>query len=222
VSVPARQTIEYANVVEELFGASAGTKSRGSIAIETDAGGRMAARLTARLTQGSVGDTLPVISTYSEAITGGGFFKPLFADGIEQSLDTTRGTRSVLALTEHAGEPATVNVRLYEAGNRLLPIAEKDVDIPARGELRLDTLFTALGLDSEERRKDRANVLAVVTPKSSRGLVSAMLMTVDNRTGETKNTLLVPAGGVPATGVQRATAPGPAPSTGRRRGARRG
>lgn len=219
VTVPPRATIEYANVVENLFALPVGAKSQGWLLIEADAGGRAYAKLYAKPGQATVGDALPVISLFSEALSGSGSAKPLYIDGVEQSIEPARGTRSNLVLNELGGEPATVTVRLYEAGNRTRPIAEKDFDLPARAQVRLESLFGALGLESEERKKDRTNVLVVVAPKSARGLISALVTTIDNRTGETKNSLLVPNGGIPATGLQRVvTAPPPA----RRRPIRRG
>ena len=44
------------------------------------------------------------------------------------------------------------------------------------------------------------NVLCVVTPVSGDGLVAAVVTTIDNKTGDTKNALMTPNGGVAATG----------------------
>jgi hypothetical protein len=195
VPVAAKQTVEYANVVEDLFKVAAGTKTEGVLRIDTDAKGLATARVTAKLSAGGVGDALPTLTAFDEALTGGGSTKLLYADCIEQSTDTAKGTRSSLTLTEISGRGATVNVMLYEAGNRSLPIAQKDFTLNANQQTTLDTLFSALGLDSDDRRKDRTNVQVAVSAKSGAGLVSALLTTIDNKTGETKKTLLMPTGG---------------------------
>ena len=72
----------------------------------------------------------------------------------------------------------------------------------------LDTLVAAMGLDSEERKKDRTNVEVVATVKSGTGLVAGLLTTVDNKTGETKKTLLLPSGGVVGGELSRGAADG--------------
>jgi len=125
--------------------------------------------------------------------------RPISIDGLEQSVDPSRGVRWNLYLTDVRGGSGKVTVRLYEAGNRSQPIAEKDFDVAALGRVRMETLFAAMGLDSNERRKDRANVLCVVTPKSGTSLISALAVSIDNRTGDSQTWLLTPTGGVPAT-----------------------
>ena len=195
VTVAPRQTIEYANVLEELHQVPANSKTDGYLRIETDTKGKVGARVTAKLSRGSVGDQLTVLTAFDEPLTGGGTSKPLYADGVEQSGDPTKGTRSMLTLTEISGRSATVNIRLYEAGNRVTPIGEKDIAVGAGQQVTLDTIFSTLGLDSEDRRKDRANVAVVATVKSGTGLVSGLVTTIDNKTGETKKTLMLPAGG---------------------------
>ena len=125
----------------------------------------------------------------------------LYIEGLEQSVDRSRGTRSNLILNEVTGRaPVTVNVRLYEPGNRSTPIAELDVPLGAGEKKQLSTVFYELGLDSAERRKDRTNVQCVVTATSGAGLASAVITTIDNRTGDTKNVLLTPAGSSSAPG----------------------
>src|SRR5205823_14311753 len=111
---------------------------------------------------GSTTVTLPPASiqlptTSSEALTSAAFSsqRPLFVDGLEQSIDPTRGSRWLLLLNEVAGSSGVVNVRLYEAANRSVPIAEKDVAINGNSQLQLDTVFSSLGLDAPDRRKDR-------------------------------------------------------------------
>ncbi len=44
------------------------------------------------------------------------------------------------------------------------------------------------------RRKDRTNVLCTVRALSGEGLVSAVVTTIDNRTGDTRNIPLAPSG----------------------------
>ena len=158
--------------------------------------------------------THPVITLASEALTGAGSSKPLIADGFEH----LPGVGSTgLVLTEHAGRPATVTVTLYEAGHRSRPIAEKDVVISAKGQVRLESLFASLGLETDtdtldQRRKPRANVAVVVVPKSGEGLVSAVTISGNNAA------LLVPAGDMPLTVPQSRAATG---SVTRRRAAGR-
>jgi len=106
-----------------------------------------------------------------------------------------------------------VTVRLYEPGNRSAAIAVRELTVPANGELRLDDLFTSMGLqttadDLEQRRKDRVNVACVVTPASGSGIVLAAAIVTDNRTGDRRTIELVPAGGIPATAQQRAAVAG--------------
>jgi hypothetical protein len=99
------------------------------------------------------------------------------------------------------GSPAKVVVRLFEAANRTTPVAETTLSLGAFEKRQLSTVFKELGLDSEERRKDRTNVLCVITAdETSQGLVSAVVTKIDNKTGDTKNLLLTPAGGVPPGG----------------------
>lgn len=223
VTVAPRQTSEWNDAALELFNLSGETL--GSLLIETDARGKAFARLEGTTGETAVGDSLPILSFFSEAMTGAGSTTPLYADGIEHSVDRSRGTRSRLIITEVAGQTLVVTVRLYESGSRLQPLVEKDFTLTPRSQVVFDTLFSALGLDSDLRRKDRANVQCVVTAKSGEGLAAAVLMTTDNRSGDTKSILLVPAGGVPATGVQRTPPlvttepPPPTQSPGRRRAA---
>ncbi|HUO83689.1 MAG TPA: hypothetical protein VM534_01120 [Thermoanaerobaculia bacterium] len=202
VTVAAGRTTHYANVLQELFGLSS-SATTGSLIIESTGRGRARAFAEASLSSGAVSDAMPVVSFFSEALTGGGSDVPLFADGIEQSIDATRGSRANLTLTEVAGSSLKVRVRLYEAGNRSQAIAEKEMTVPAGGQVKLDGLFAAMGLESAERRKDRANVQVAVSPVSGQGLIAGVLQTIDNRTGQATHVLLMPGGGVPATDVQQ-------------------
>ncbi len=173
----------------------------GPVFIEADLNGTVYCKVFSVLASGSLGDSFPIVPVPSEALTGQGSAKPISLDGLEQSVDLSRGTRSNLILNEVTGlGPATVTVRLYEAGNRSTPIAEQDVALAPGEKKQLSTVFAGVGLESAERSKDRTNVLCVVTAKSGTGLVSAVVTTIDNRTGDTKNALLAPAGGVPGAG----------------------
>jgi hypothetical protein len=205
VTVQGRKTKEYANVLEELFGITSGARSQGPIFVEVTGNGIVYCKVYSNLDRGTLGDAFPVIPVPYESLTTRTDKKPLALDGIEQSIDLTRGTRSNLILNEVSGKSATVTVRLYEAGNRTSPIAEKDYNLGAFEKVQLSTVFESLGLgqpagSAEPRLKDRTNVEVVVTAKNGDGLVSAVVTTIDNKTGDTKNSLLAPNGGVAATG----------------------
>jgi hypothetical protein len=164
--------------------------------------------LYARVRGTNIDDALPVVSVYSEGLTGGGSTMPLYADGLEHSIDATRGRKTSLILTELAGQSATVNVRLYEPGSRTAAVAEKDFTISANGELRLDNLFVSMGLESspddlDQRKKNQINVAAVVTATGGIGVITAQAVMTDNKTGDRRTIAFVPAGGVPATTPQR-------------------
>jgi sugar lactone lactonase YvrE len=176
----------------------------GTVIVTTDA----PASLYARVRGTNIADALPVVSTFSEGLTGGGSAMPLYADGLEHSIDATRGRKSSLILTELAGKSATVNVRLYEPGSRTAAVAEKDFTISANSELRLDNLFVSMGLESgpddlDQRRKNQINVAAVVTATSGTGVIAAQALMTDNKTGDRRTIVLLPVGGVPATAIQR-------------------
>ena len=194
VRVPGRKTIEYTNVLEQLFGVGAGVKSQGPLFVESDPNGLFWCRVASSLTSGTIGDSFPVVPIPSEGLTGGGAARVVSIDGLEQSVDRTRGTRSNLILNEVAGEPVTVVVSLWEAGNRSSPIAEREVSLAALEKVQLSTVFSELGLDSDERRKDRTNVLCTVRAKAGGGLASAVVTSIDNRTGDTRNIALAPNG----------------------------
>jgi hypothetical protein len=98
----------------------------------------------------------------------------------------------MLLLNELGGASGSVNVRLYEAGNRTRPIAEKDFSVSANQQLKLDTVFGALGLDAPERKKDRTNVQVVVTATGGTARVAATAVSIDNKTGDTKMVSLAP------------------------------
>jgi len=169
------------------------------------------ASIYARVRGTNIIDALPVISMSSEALTGNGSTIPLYADGLEHSIDPTHGRRTSLILTEVAGGSSTVNVRLYEPGSRTATIAEKDFTIAANGELRLDNLFASMGLESgaddlAQRRKSRINVVAVITATGGSGAVCAQAVSTDNETGDRRTIQFAPVGGVPTTPVERGVA----------------
>jgi hypothetical protein len=163
--------------------------------------------------------SLPVPTTVSEALTtaAGGGQRTLFYDGLEQSIDPSRGSRWMLVLNEVSGNNGALNVRLYEAGNRSSPIAEKNFLIGSYQQLQLDTVFAALDLESADRRKDRTNMQVVVTAIGGRARVAAMAVSVDNRSGDTKTFPLVPSVGSATPSVNLVTAIIPPATTPTRR-----
>jgi len=199
VTVQPRQTLEYANVLEQLFGIAPGAKSQGPVLVTATKNGTMYCKVYSNLPKGTLGDSFPVLGVPSELLTAGAFPKPLMLDGLEQSTDLSRGTRSNLILNEVGGKEVTLTLRLYEAGNRVAPVAEQTITLAPFEKRQLSTLFGGVGLESDTRLKDRTNVMAVVTPVSGDGLVSAVVTTIDNKTGDTKNAPLTPVGGVSAT-----------------------
>jgi hypothetical protein len=201
VTVDGRKTVEYANVLEQLFGIAPGAKSQGPVLITASTNATTWAKVYSNLPQGTLGDGFPVLAVPSDVLTSGSSPKPIMLDGLEQSTDLSRGTRSNLILNEVGGEPVTVTVRMYEAGNRASPITEQTITLAPYEKQQLSTVFAGTGLETSERLKDRTNVLCVVTPVSGSGLVAGVVTTIDNKTGDTKNAPLTPAGGVPATGT---------------------
>lgn len=201
VTVPARKTVEYANVLEELFGVPPLARSQGPVLVEASSNGLVYCKVYSITDTGTLGDSFPVVAVPSDSLTGGDSLAPIGLDGLEQSVDPNVGTRSNLILNEVLGQPAEVAVRLYEAGNRTVPIAEGTYSLRALEKLQLSTVFVALGLGDGDRLKDRTNVQVTVTAlPGSAGLVSGVVTTIDNRTGDTKNSLLTPSGGIEATG----------------------
>jgi hypothetical protein len=226
LTVLAGRSTEFRNILEGLFGIPPRSKSRGVITIEADLDAQVYATLytqTSATSKVSLVERLPIIRTDSEAVTGGSSLlqRPLYYDGLEQSIDSSRGNRWNVLLTELRGQPVTVTVRLYEAGNRSLPIAEKDVALGPLEQRKLETVFTDMGLDTAERRKDRTNVLCVVAGKSGTGFVTSVAMSIDNRTGDVKVHPFAPNGGLPATGISKVSPVLPTPPPARRRAVRR-
>jgi len=237
VTVSAGVGKHFPNVLEELFGVLAGVSARGAIYVQAPAGLQLSVQLDSSGGFGGsgMGGTLPIFKSLSgslsEVLTSVSQRKPLYLDGLEQSIQPARGSRWSVVLNETSGNQGDVTVQLYEAGNRSRAIAEKKIAIREYQQIRLDTVFAELGLDTDERRKDRTNVLCVVTPAGGSAVISAVGVATDNVTGDTKHHLFSPNGGVPATGVNRAyvvtpttqaAPPPPATPRTRSRGVRRG
>lgn len=209
-------------MLKTLFQLPESTVSQGTISIDTTAPVTLYGRVLDNLNGSShVAGNLPVITSLSEAITSAiaGFQRAVYFDGLEQSIDPSRGTRWSLSLSEVNGASAAVTVRLYEPGNRTSPIAERDIFVNGREHKSLNTVFSEMGLDTPERRKDRTNVQVVVIPKSGYGAVAAMANGFDQVTGDVVRFLLTPNGGVAASGASKVVAK-PLPPPPRRRAVR--
>jgi len=205
VVVSDRKTVEYQNVLEELFGISPGARSQGPVLVEVRGSGFLYCKVYSDLPRGTLGDAFPVVAVPSDALSARTDQKPLYLDGLEQSVDIARGTRSNLILNEVSGRSAVVTVRLYEAGNRGTPIAETELSLAPYEKAQLSSVFEQMGLgappgSADPRWKDRTNVQCVVVARGGDGFVSAVVTTIDNKTGDTKNSLLTPTGGIAATG----------------------
>lgn len=206
IPLPAGGSRVFTDAAKEMFG---NATAQGSIFVSAPPGAKVYAIL-----QGVNGATitpiaaLPLQTTLSDAISGAASSaqKPLQFDGLEQSLDPTRGSRWLLILNEVGGGVGVVRVRLYEAGNRNVAIAEKDVTVGAYQQLRLDTVFSELGLDATDRSKDRTNVQVVVTATSGSARVTASAMSIDNVSGDTHVFSLLP---VVGTGTPNVVAVAP-------------
>ena len=207
VTVPAGQTTIFGNVMRDLFAVS--TPSDGNLFFVGPTNGKVHAVLQSTSPSGTTtpASSMPLPTTFSEALTSAAWSaqRPLFIDGLEQSVDPTRGTRWILLLNEVGGASGFVNVRLYEAGNRSRPIAEKDVAVAANQQVKLDTVFGNLGLDAADRRKDRTNVQMVVTARSGSARIAASAVSIDNQTGDTKIYALAPVVGSGVPNVSLAT-----------------
>jgi hypothetical protein len=194
ITVAAGQTTVYSDVMKDLFAVS--NPSDGNLFLVGPANGKVYAVLQSTSSSGvtAPASSMPLPTTLSEALTSAtsSAQRPLFLDGLEQSVDATRGTRWILLLNEVGGASGFVNVRLYEAGNRSRPIAEKDIQVSANQQMKLDTVFSALGLDASDRRKDRTNVELIVTATAGSARVAASAVSIDNQTGDTKMFALAP------------------------------
>jgi hypothetical protein len=205
-TVSAGATRVVNDVLGELFGQP--LTAAGSVVVDAPTTSRVYA-LAQPIGSGPVTlppASIPLPNTLSEALTSATVAqRPLFADGLEQSTDPTRGTRWLVLLNEVAGSSGVVNVRLYEAANRSVPIASKDFPIAGLSQIQLDTVFSALGLDAADRRKDRTNVQCVVTAQSGSARVSATAVGIDNVTGATQVIALTPTAGSAAPSVSLVT-----------------
>ncbi|MDQ6799325.1 MAG: hypothetical protein M3041_00645, partial [Acidobacteriota bacterium] len=194
VTVNAGQTTVFNDVMKDLFAVA--TPSDGNLFLVAPPNGKVFAVLQSTSPSGttSPASAIPLPTTFSEALTSAASSaqRPLFLDGLEQSVDASRGTRWILLLNEVGNASGFVNVRLYEAGNRSRPIAEKDFTIAPNQQLKLDTVFGNLGLDSADRRKDRTNVELVVTATAGAARVAASAVSIDNQTGNTRMVGLAP------------------------------
>jgi hypothetical protein len=129
----------------------------------------------------------------------------------------------MLLLNEIAGASGSVEVRLYEAGNRSTPIAAREFALAPFQQLQLDTVFALLGLDAPPRRKERTNVQCVVVATRGGARVAVSAIAIDNANGDTKVTPLAPVigSGPPGVSVVSAVIPqAQPPASGRRRAAR--
>ena len=222
VTVPlnAGATAVYGDVLKDLFGYTG--LSPASVFVQASPSAKIYAMLQP-VAGSSPSSFLPLLTTLSESLTSasGSSQRPLFADGLEQSIDPTRGARWMLTLNEVTGGNGVVNVRLYEPANRSLPIGEKDFTLGAYQQLQLDTVFAALGLDSDDHKKDRTNVECVVTAKSGSAKVGATAVRIDNVSGDTKVIALQPSVGSAAPSQSLVTpVPTTAPVPPKRRAAR--
>ena len=195
ITLPAGGSRFFNDASKEMFGNVSSTP--GSIFVSAPGVAKVYAVLQGGSGSGATSRpmaTLPLQTTLSDAISGASSAaqKPLSFDGMEQSQDSTRGTRWLMVLNEVGGGGGTVSVRLYEAGNRNAAIAQKDVTISPYQQLRLDTVFSELGLEAADRRKDRTNVQVVVTATRGAARVTASAMSVDNVSGDTHLFALLP------------------------------
>lgn len=214
ITVPGGVSIVFHDVLTSLF--NLGSPVPGSMAVSSTNGGRVTAVLEKSNPASTAPSTsLPLPTSASDLLTGATLLsqRPLFYDGVEQSTDPTRGARWMLVLNEVGGGAGSVNVRLYEAGNRTTPIAQQDFTISGNQQLTLDTLFAALGLDTPERRKDRTNVQVVVVATSGSARVAATAIAVDNRTGDTQAHALAPGSALPSVSVVTPIIPTSTPVT---------
>jgi sugar lactone lactonase YvrE len=196
VSVPAGSTKIYANVLTDLFALAPTTT--GSVFVDAPSASRVQAVLQPiAAPSGAPSSFVPLPTTLSEALTSAATSarRPLFFDGLEQSLDRTRGSKWTLLLNEVGGSAGNIDVLLYEAGNRSTPIAGGSIAIAPFQQLQLDTIFSILGLDSAQRRKERTNVQVVVIAKGGGAKVAATAVSIDNASGETKAFALEPVAG---------------------------
>jgi len=201
-TVPAGVSIVFHDVLNSLF--NLGSAVPGSMSVSSTNGGRVTAVLEkSNPTSTAPSTSLPLPTSASDLLTGATLLsqRPLFYDGLEQSTDPTIGSRWMLVLNEVGGASGAVTVRLFEAGNRTTPIAQQDFAISANQQLTLDTVFSALGLDAPDRRKDRTNVQVVVLATTGSARVAATAVAVDNHSGDTQAHALTPGSALPSVSV---------------------
>ncbi|MCU1231927.1 MAG: hypothetical protein JWO97_4811, partial [Acidobacteria bacterium] len=196
VSVPAGTTKIFPNVLADVFALAPSVT--GSVFVDAPTTSRVQAVLQPLSAPSAAPSSfVPLPTTLSEALTSAGTSarRPLFFDGLEQSLDPGRGARWTLLLNEVGGSGGNVDILLYEAGNRTSPIAGGTITIAPFQQLQLNTIFATLGLDSALRRKERTNVQCVVVARGGSARVAATAVSVDNVSGETKAFALAPVAG---------------------------
>lgn len=203
LTVGASKTVEFQNLLEQLFSVSGSQQGSLFVTHPPEAGFQIL--LSGNTSSGvlSYVAAVPVITAGSEQVTSATSAgqRPLYLDGIEQSIDPSRGSRWSVILNETRGRSGVVRVRLYESGNRSVAIAQRDVAILPRGRVSLDSLFAALDLDSPSRRKDRTNVLCVVSAMSGEASVSALGLAIDQASGDAKTFAFRPSGTQPSLGT---------------------
>lgn len=221
--VASGRTVEYANVLEQLLGVAAGQTSEGTLLVETNAAGRVYARLTSvdpSDSLASISQDLTVIGSDSELVTSAQSQRPLFLDGLAQTVDAATGNRWSLLLNELSGRSGSVFVRLYEAGNRGVPVAEKRFSLLAFRTLALEDLFAAMELTGNDRNKDRENLLLSVTFAEGEAAVAAIARSLDLRSLSTRAFALAPAGLAPLDVSKVSVVPPEPEGTTKRRTAR--
>jgi sugar lactone lactonase YvrE len=220
VSLAAGTTKIFPNVLTDVFALA--PSATGSVFVDAPPTSRVQALLQAvSAPTAAPSSFVPLPTTLSEALTSAGASarRPLFFDGLEQSIDPTRGARWTILLNEVAGSSGSVDVLLYEAGNRASPIAGGTIAIAPFQQLQLSTIFSTLGLDSALRRKDRTNMQCVVIARGGNARVAATAVSVDNVSGETKAFALAPVAGSasPSTSIVEPVLPRITIPGGRRR-----
>ncbi len=193
------RTVHYANALEELLGVAAGEASEGTLLIETNGSGRVYGRLTSPgpSSLASISQDLTIIGSDSELVTSAESQRPIYLDGLSQSIDANGGSRWSLWLNELSGRSGGVVVRLYEAGNRSVPFAEKRFPLTPFRTLGLEDLFSSMELTTDERNKDRANILLSVTYADGAAAVAAIARSLDRFSLSTRAFALAPAGTAP-------------------------
>jgi sugar lactone lactonase YvrE len=214
-------SVVFNDVMKDLFAQTAATQ--GSLFIDAPPDGKVSAVLQSGSNPAAhhaPSSVIPVSTVLSELVTSASasMQRPLFFDGLEQSTDPARGSRWLLLLNEIGGSEGQLRVLLFEAGNRSSAIADKTITIRPYEQMTLDTVFAALGLDAADRKKDRTNVGVTVIATSGSARVTADVISVDNRTGDTKVFPLTPSvGSATSGGINFTAVPPPSQGGGKRR-----